>query len=52
LYNGLSVESVLEVNAASEMERLGLKDHLSVQRSNGLRAMVERIRSNAKSQIT
>ncbi|MBT6271449.1 MAG: SufE family protein [Rhodobacteraceae bacterium] len=52
LYNGLSVESVLEVNAANEMARLGLKDHLSVQRSNGLRAMVERIRSNAKSQIT
>ena len=52
LYNGLSVESVLEVNAASEMERLGLKDHLSVQRSNGLRAMVERIRLNAKSKIT
>ena len=49
LYNGLSVESVLEVNAANEMARLGLKDHLSVQRSNGLRAMVERIRSNAKS---
>jgi len=52
LYNGLSLESVLEVNAANEMARLGLKDHLSVQRSNGLRAMVERIRSNAKSQIT
>ena len=32
LYNGLSVESVLEVNAASEMARLGLKDHLSAQR--------------------
>jgi cysteine desulfuration protein SufE len=52
LYNGLSVEAVLEINASSEMERLGLKDHLSVQRSNGLRSMVERIRLNAKSQIT
>ena len=52
LYNGLSVEAVLEINASCEMERLGLKDHLSVQRSNGLRSMVERIRLNAKSQIT
>ena len=52
LYNGLSVEAVLEINASCEMERLGLKDHLSVQRSNGLRSMVGRIRLNAKSQIT
>ncbi|MGB8623953.1 MAG: SufE family protein, partial [Paracoccaceae bacterium] len=27
-----------------ELARLGLHDHLSAQRSNGLRAMVERIR--------
>jgi len=27
--------------------RLGLNDHLSAQRSNGLRAMIERIRSVA-----
>lgn len=44
LYNGLSVSDVLTVDAASELGRLGLNDHLSAQRSNGLRAMVERIR--------
>ena len=31
------------VDALSELARLGLNDHLSAQRSNGVRAMVERI---------
>lgn len=44
LYAGLTVEEVLGVNAPAELARLGLDEHLSQQRSNGLRAMVERIR--------
>ena len=44
LYNGLTLEEVLAVDAHGEMARLGLKDHLSAQRSNGVRAMIERIR--------
>jgi cysteine desulfuration protein SufE len=44
LYDGLSVGDVLKVDAGGELARLGLNDHLSSQRSNGLRAMVERIR--------
>ncbi len=47
LYSGLSVAEVVKVDAAAEMARLGLNDHLSAQRSNGLRAMVERIRAVA-----
>ena len=47
LFNGLTVEEVLKVDAAGELARLGLDDHLSAQRSNGLRAMVERIRALA-----
>ena len=47
LYGGLALREVLEVNAGSELGRLGLDEHLSSQRSNGLRAMVERIRSVA-----
>lgn len=43
LYNGLSVSEVGAVDARAEMARLGLNDHLSAQRSNGLRAMIERI---------
>ena len=48
LYNGLSAKDVLNIDAAHELGRLGLNDHLSSQRSNGLRAMVERIRSVAE----
>ncbi|MBF9060190.1 cysteine desulfuration protein SufE [Rhodobacterales bacterium HKCCSP123] len=44
LYDGLSLGEVLKVDAGGELARLGLNDHLSSQRSNGLRAMVERIR--------
>ncbi|MEO0381122.1 MAG: SufE family protein [Pseudomonadota bacterium] len=47
LYNGLDVETVLDVDARAEMARLGLNDHLSAQRSNGLRAMIERVRTVA-----
>ena len=44
LYNGLDVGDVGKVDAAAELGRLGLNDHLSAQRSNGVRAMIERIR--------
>ena len=47
LYSGLRIEDVLKVDAQAELERLGLNDHLSAQRSNGLRAMVERIKTVA-----
>ncbi|EPX76100.1 SufE family protein [Salipiger mucosus] len=47
LYDGLPVKEVPGVDARGELGRLGLNDHLSAQRSNGLRAMVERIRENA-----
>lgn len=43
LYSGLAVKDVLGVNASQELARLGLNDHLSAQRSNGVRSMVERI---------
>lgn len=47
LYNDLPVSEVPAVDAAGELARLGLNDHLSAQRSNGLRAMIERIRKVA-----
>ena len=51
LYAGLTVAEVLRVDAGAELARLGLNDHLSSQRSNGLRAMVERIRSLAAAEV-
>ena len=47
LYNDLPVADVPRVDAGGELARLGLNDHLSAQRSNGLRAMIERIRQVA-----
>ena len=51
LYAGLTLPEVLQVNATAELDRLGLNDHLSAQRSNGLRAMVERIRQTAATDV-
>ncbi|MRH21141.1 SufE family protein [Rhodovulum strictum] len=47
LYDGRTVAEVLATDAGVELARLGLDEHLSSQRSNGLRAMVERIRTQA-----
>ena len=47
LYAGLTLPQVLAVDAPAELARLGLDQHLSSQRSNGLRSMVERIRKVA-----
>ena len=51
LYNGLSLAEVIAVDARAELERLGLNEHLSAQRSNGLRSMIERIRETAAAQL-
>ena len=47
LYNNQPVKDIGKIDAVAELGRLGLNDHLSAQRSNGLRAMVERIRETA-----
>lgn len=47
LYNDVTVTEVPKIDAQAELGRLGLNDHLSAQRSNGLRAMIERIRQVA-----
>ena len=47
LYNDLPVDRVAQVDAWAELSRLGLQDHLSAQRSNGVRAMIDRIQRTA-----
>jgi len=44
LYNGAPIAQVPGIDAEAELARLGLDEHLSSQRSNGVRAMIERIR--------
>ncbi|MEM8787552.1 MAG: SufE family protein [Pseudomonadota bacterium] len=48
LYNGSSAAAALEIDAAAAFRGLGLDQHLSAQRSNGLRAMIARIRTIAE----
>lgn len=47
LYAGVPLAEVGKIDATAELGRLGLNEHLSSQRSNGVRAMVERIRDVA-----
>lgn len=47
LYSGVPVAQVAQIDAGAELGRLGLNEHLSAQRSNGVRAMVERIQATA-----
>lgn len=49
LYAGVPLAEVARIDATAELGRLGLNEHLSSQRSNGLRAMVQRIREEAAS---
>ncbi|MCK9909202.1 SufE family protein [Microbacteriaceae bacterium K1510] len=47
LYSGKNARQILDTDAATLFEQLGLKENLTPQRSNGLRSMVERIRADA-----
>ncbi|MEL6425780.1 MAG: SufE family protein [Pseudomonadota bacterium] len=47
LYSGRTLEEVGAIDAQAEFARLGLDQHLSAQRSNGLRAMIARVRQVA-----
>ncbi len=51
LYNDIPVSEVPKIDASTELGRLGLNDHLSAQRSNGLRSMIERIREVAAENV-
>lgn len=47
LYSDKSAQDILSTDALQVFEELGLREHLTPQRSNGVRAMVERIRRDA-----
>ena len=48
LYSGRTPKEILSTDATDVFDELGFRDHLTPQRSNGLRAMVERIRGDAR----
>ncbi|GGE36895.1 cysteine desufuration protein SufE [Agaricicola taiwanensis] len=47
LYSGRSAQEIAQTDAQALLDRFGLGTHLTPQRSNGVRAMVNRIRSEA-----
>ena len=51
LYAGKPAREILATDAVAVFERLGLREHLTPQRSNGFRSMVERIRSDARAAL-
>ena len=48
LYSGRTPREILATDAISVFDEFGFRDHLTPQRSNGLRSMVERIKTDAK----
>ena len=48
LYSGKTAKEILGVDAGHSLGRLHLTEHLTPQRSNGLMAMVKRIRTDAE----
>ena len=48
LYSGRTPQQILTTDALAVFDEFGFRDHLTPQRSNGLRSMVERIRSDAR----
>lgn len=47
LYSGESAKKILETDANAVFNKLGLGEHLTPQRSNGFRSMVERMKRDA-----
>lgn len=51
LYSGRTPREIADTDAIATFDRLGLREHLTTQRSNGLVAMVNRIRADARAML-
>lgn len=51
LYSGHTPQQILSTDAVAVFDEFGFREHLTPQRSNGLRAMVERIRADARATL-
>ena len=47
MFAPLTMAEIVAYNAQAQFEKLGLKEHLTPQRSNGVAAMVKRIKEDA-----
>ena len=48
LYSSQTPQQILATDALAVFDEFGFREHLTPQRSNGLRSMVERIRTDAR----
>ena len=51
LFGTMTLQEIVASDAPAVFARLGLKDHLTPQRSNGLASMVARIKADAAAQL-
>jgi len=51
LYSGQPAKKILDTDAIALFNRLGLGEHLTPQRSNGFRSMVERVHADARAAL-
>jgi cysteine desulfuration protein SufE len=51
MYSGRNAKDILATDAVALFEKMGLREHLTPQRSNGFRSMVDRIHADARSAL-
>jgi cysteine desulfuration protein SufE len=52
MFSGKHAKDILGTDALALFDKMGLREHLTPQRSNGFRSMVERIRAEARAAAT
>ena len=52
LYSGRSAREIVETDPEAVFARIGLREHLTSQRSNGLSSMLARIRTDAEAALS
>ena len=51
LYSGKSAKEIVDTDALALFDRIGLRENLTPQRSNGLRSMIQRIQAEARAAL-
>lgn len=51
LFSGKAASEILAIDAGALLDELGLREHLTPQRSNGVASMVTRIKSDAQAAL-
>ena len=51
IYEGRPLAEIATLDAEAELATLGLREHLTPQRSNGLASMIKRIRADARAAL-